>query len=203
MMIGILAFATPTANAEIYNCGTLGAFFAGWKAADSGEPHSYEGTRGDLIYQQGTQCHTDTSPNNLTASWTMILSQDRQGYAQSGYIYDNLPPYCWKNFAEQKIGSGYLSVRKYGSCIDPGTHHNTGQETMPVAPPQYWAIRSYIDSTVLMFSNWNQFATWTTPFVPEFLGETHYDQSDVPGGPSSKTEWGGNLAYHGGSRICR
>jgi len=102
---------------------------------------------------------------------------------------------CWRHFAQQQRDNRYYSATTVqGACVNPGEHHNTLQKTVPVAAPQYWAVQSIIDSTTFIQSTWSQFAAWPQPFVAEYVGETHFDESDVPGGPLNKTEWG--AAWH-------
>jgi hypothetical protein len=53
-----------------------------------------------------------------------------------------------------------------------------------------------IDGTELTQTNFNPYGTWYAgpngdQFSPEFLGETNYTQSDMPGLPSSKTAFSG------------
>lgn len=181
------------AAAAIYNCGGLGHFFAGYSASTSGEPHYYEGASANIIYRQAALCSTDSTPNNSSTGWTMIAAGDSNGWAQSGLInYPGLG--CWKHFAQQAApGFPLFTVIQY--CVTIGVSHVVWQRTKYNSVKGLWVVQSMIDNTVFLDSGyappsgWSPFAVWASPFVPQFLGETHHNASDVPGSASAKLDY--------------
>ena len=139
-----------------------------------------------MVYQTGNLCSGGSSSNNVSTAWTMIAAENALGWAQSGELfYPSISGGCWRHFAQQEQSKFQTPVTKLGSCVSAGQLHRAWQQTVSVGGSQVWAVRSNIDTTIFLQSNFNPFANWNLPFIPEFEGETHYDSgsgwSDVPG----------------------
>ncbi len=188
----ILAVSATDAHAAYADCDLpASAYFAGWESASSGEPYSYEGVSANpMTYQLGNICtNGDTTSNNVSAAWTMVNGADLQGWAQSGMLLE----YgwgCWREFAQQEQNvSLYAPVTITGPCVTGGETHHVWQQTVNASGS--WRMRSNIDTTVYIQSTYNQFSAWSSPFIVEFMGETHHDNSDVPGYVGTKTDLSG------------
>jgi hypothetical protein len=169
---------------EVYTCGSTNSsnYHVGkFQALGTG---SYEGAYAYIATRYGAVCDTDTSANNFQNPYAMIASGDGNGYAQSGYTrwYNS----CTYFFAEQsKNGSTFYD--KFGTtCVTTdGTTHKYTEEYFSSCS----CVKSMVDGTPYMTSNWNPFNNWSYPFSPQFEGEAIYRESDMPGNSASPTSF--------------
>lgn len=126
-----------------------------------------------------------TDPNSASAIWAMTAGQGDDQYAQSGYVrfYGQSTVYF---FAEYDKNSNTSFVYK-GFGTASGTH--TYDEL-------YNFNGGYIqmekDNVTLLTTNFDPAVSWTSPWSPQFLGETH-DPGDDIAGTSSNPVYFSNL----------
>lgn len=166
-----------TATAWTGQCDPPGNFQTGFASASwpGSQPHSYEGASALMTYRYGDICIGDPTNNNTVSDWTMVHSNDRQGWAQSGFLYVYGAP-CWRHFAEQMFGGQRTQV--FGSCVGGNELHRVWQQ---VVYNNGWKIRSNIDTTVFIESTVSPFTYWNVPFQVSFDAEAHHDASNIPG----------------------
>jgi hypothetical protein len=189
--------ATPSASAEIYQCGTRSNYFDGFYHNPATHSNTLEGASGYIVNQFGAVCDTDRSaPNpgnrtigsNFTTAWVMIAAYDGKGWAQTGFIRGyNSPQYEWAEFYNPVSGALYNRFPANPS-LPNGVKH---------AYRDLWSngcgcIVMSIDGAEVTQTNFNPYADWYAgpngdQFSPQFSGETTYTASDIPGVPSSKT----------------
>ncbi len=167
--------ANHLASAEVYTCDTpSGSYFDGSYTSTS----SVVGTAADIVNRQGAVCDTDTSQNNVSASWSMIAGNAGScQYAQAGFVrWYASPDY----FFAQDNDCGGMVDTTFGASPGYGqTHH-------------YWAqwdsscscIHENVGVTIFQSTPWNPYSVWNEPFSNQWLGETHHLASDMPGNPS-------------------
>jgi hypothetical protein len=187
-VMGLSIFG-PASQAAYYTCDPSGNFHAGYASAtDGSEPHLYEGASANILYRGSANCATDYSNWNFKSGWTMIASGNGLGWAQSGFIWRPGFP-CWKHWAQQWRGNGYPLVDKVDSCATLGALYHAWQQTVFVGGIQQWAVKSNVNSTTLIQSNFDQFLAWASPFSAQYYGETGHANSDVPGSPTGPMEF--------------
>jgi hypothetical protein len=179
-LFGLGLVIAPTAQAEVYTCGTASNYFDGYYQPVTS--YFFEGARADIVTRYGAVCDTNYTENNFTAEWSMIANPTGNGWAQSGYIR-------WYNggivyFAQQYDGA-YDLVTKFGSSAPTGQTHLYTQWW----DPSCICLHSDVDTSVYLVSSWNPFAVWSYPFSPQFFGEAAYLASDVAGNAASQTQF--------------
>jgi hypothetical protein len=190
-----LALAQPLvapsiAGASYYNCDTPAAeHFATWGSNlyPGSQPTQWEGVGAMMRVEFGNICQTDSNANvNTSSTWDMVVGHDFQGWAQSGIILR--PGYsCWPWWAEDVI-PGEQNVDWYnGGCAVQSTTHHVYQQLVTVNGS--YAIRSNVDGIVIHQTEFNPFTSWALPFQVQFAGETHHDNSDIPGYAAAPTDF--------------
>lgn len=175
------------ASAAIYQCGIYGSRWTGWTTADHSGPQPSSGIEGSSSYiytnYQSNLCSTDDDPDyNFSLSYNMVYDASRDNYAQAGTFWGYGLP-CVYSFVEQ-TQSNHQPFRELIACTNDGERHAyrnlmTGQ----------YNVTSSVDGINYMISSYNPFALWDSPFDIQFMGETKYLQSDVPGIESSKEQF--------------
>jgi hypothetical protein len=167
---------TPAA-AAIATCGTLGFYFDGPYTQTT----ATEGTSGVMVNRYGATCTTDTSVNNFVGSWTMFQGTadgtcSGMQYAQSGEyrIYGSL------SYLFAQYNDCGTPTTKIGSAITYGTSNQDWEQYLPSCSCESLNI----DVHQFLTTSFNPLTAWTYPFRNEWLGETHYTASDIPGNPS-------------------
>lgn len=174
---------------ETSTCGTRATNFVGT------DPATNNGT----VYAVTARINTeiphlcgapDTGSRNGSASavWTMLQgSGPGDGYAQSGYEKST------NNFGDGKSRSVtyYFAEAIRLHC---STCKDAFKETSAVSGTNEYhqsydfannVIDMEINSTVLLKTKWDPKNNWTSPWMPEWEGETHWTKDDVPGTASS------------------
>jgi hypothetical protein len=198
-----LASSAEPASADNYvDCAAANDHnFDGFYSTGSGT--LVEGAAARLITSFGNIC-TDSSGRfnppgtlnaigeNLTSGWVMIAGHNPSsggvGYIQSGFDreYGRNPIF----FSEDNL-TGAPSV--YRRRILPGGGPVFGDAHM------YWEqfttvaggtcaggqYRENVDVTIIQIANFCPFASWATPYLPEFSGEGLNLNDDIPGSPSA------------------
>ena len=175
MVAAVASLLLPplTAHAEVATCGSRSAsnYHAGY--VNPGDPY-VEGDYAIIATRYGAVCDSDTTGANFTNHYSMIASNNLAGWAQAGYLrwYGGSIVF----FAQQS--SGHTLNTKYGtSALTPGSTYFYYNK---------WAssclcMENIIERTLYLKSTWNPWTTWTTPFSPQFTGETAYLASDLAG----------------------
>lgn len=181
------AIVSPTpVVGSIAACDTLGHYFAGDSSLATQEPIPYEGVSASLTYRNSGLCTTDKTSDNDSTAWTMLSSSDGDGYAQSGVLHNWPTGPCIRHWAAQnEYGIAGQESDVIGVCASAGEVHQAWQ----LWDPSIGRIVSLIDATRFITSSWNPFTVWTTPFLAQVVGETHYGNSDVPGLSASPSDF--------------
>lgn len=177
----LLLVVPVAARAEVAACGSraAGNYHAGF--VNPGDPY-VEGDYAIIATRYGAVCDSDTTSANFTNHYAMIASNNLAGWAQAGYLrwYGSSTVF----FAQQS--SGHTLNTKYGTtALAAGSTYFYYNK---------WAssclcIENIIERTLYLKSTWNPWTTWTTPFSPQFTGETAYLSSDLAGTASAPASY--------------
>jgi len=118
----------------------------------------------------------------------MIASNGPEGWAQSGFtsFYHGTTLYFLRPYGQIcRVDSDCRS--DFGSSLVLGSRHTYTSLWYPGCT----CMISRVDGIEYSRSWFNVFAQWTRPFEPEFMGETGFQGSDVPGSPSLHTNYTG------------
>lgn len=172
-----------SAAAYVNTCGTPSNYHVGWVDTNNS---LVEGTYAVIATRYASTCLTDTTNNNFTNQYSMIVSGNYAGWAQVGYMR-------WYGSSTY-----YFSQLVSGHSIDT----KTGTSPLAMGSTHYyynkWVVtclcmEEIIDRTLWASSTWNPWTAWPTPFYPQYTGETRYLESDVSGtssAPASYTNLG-------------
>ncbi|TWP32065.1 hypothetical protein [Leekyejoonella antrihumi] len=184
--------AAPRAAAEA--CDARNNLQTGWASNfwNGTEPRSYEGVSAVILDRGGyVLCSTDTNGGwNFSTTWTMIVSNNLNGYAQSGTMYRFGYGTCVKRWAEQNSGSSWADYYISG-CSNVGESHKYWQS--PYYTGSAWTMRSNIDTTLIHQSTFDPFAVWTRPFYVQYSAETYHSESHIPGTSTAKQDFSSML----------
>lgn len=174
----LVVLAPGEALAQIPICGTNQQFLDGFASFDS--PNRVEGVRANLTARRGALCDTDQRPDfNFSTSWVLLVGGNgSSGYAQSGYFARYGQPLRY--FAEYDadgVGVGANFVRVFDAEVPLGSVHTPWVQYVSGS----YNLRLNYDTTILLITPFNPFVNWPQPFSPQFLGETRYQESDMPG----------------------
>jgi hypothetical protein len=183
-------------------CGNPWFFFDGFRA-DHGEVGSpVEGIAANIRIEYASLCYLNpANPNNDSSAWVMasesgdhaIQRQVVGGYAQDGFLLSsvaNYLPYFFFEFSRDgcPMSTCYTSGF-YGASKQPGEWHKYWvQWTRSCSGGLFACFALMIDSTRIAQSDFVPEDYWGDPtFSPwstDFMGETHYPGSDMPGRPT-------------------
>lgn len=171
-----LAIGEPVdVDAAEPTCGTRGNYHVYWQPPP-GQQGLTEGTYALLVNRFAFLCGSVTTSRNFTSAWTMIYSANGSGWAQSGH--DRSWGTSMRYFAQQFSGGS-------GQLVTTFTPYSTSSGETHAYWQQYDAscacIHSNVDTTRLLNTGFNPYATWQTPFIPQYSAETAFLASDVPG----------------------
>lgn len=167
-------------SAAAATCGTRSNYFDGF-THNNASGQRFEGSSTYLVVRASSLCSTDTNYiSNFSNSWSMIAGGSGCQWAQSGFETGYGQPI--KHFA-QIAGSCSNIVTVYGAAIHSGEKH--AYRSLYNATCR--CVKSTVDTTTFIVSNFDPYGTWTYPFQPQFEGETAYLASDMPGVPTSQT----------------
>jgi hypothetical protein len=194
--------ASDAATAAYYTCDSpTGTFGTGWSSQNQLQQNQFEGASANVVYRDGALCSSDATIANASLVWTMVAdgSPEPDGWAQSGRIYRKGLP-CWQHFAQQVRNKFLYPPHTWiePGCTTAGSVFHVWQQTIFVGGSLNWAIRSNINTKVLLDSSqetselggpWSHIASWTTPFNVSFAGETKHNNSDIPGYSATKSDF--------------
>lgn len=182
----------PATKAAAATCGTLQNLQEGYASNfwTGSQPETVEGAAVVLNNPGGfVLCSGNANGGqNFVTAWSMVVSNDLNGYAQSGEMY-RYGYTCVKNWAEQKQDVSHTFVDYYlGGCNNVGgASHKFWQQMVLISGSYY--VRSNMDSTIIHQSSWFPFAGWTTPLFVQFDAEAYYAQTQIPGIATSPQDW--------------
>jgi hypothetical protein len=169
-----IIWLSPSAGAA--SCGTAEVTFDG---TNVGSQNVYY-VQSNITTNVPTLCGAS---NSHSSAWTMIQgSAGSGGYAQSGYI--RLKGYSTAHM--------FAEYNEYNS----GSFHFKEGAAAPSGAPLYYEsydfsagdIQMVVDtSTLLLTTDFDPELVWTTPWVPEWEGETHHTGDNMPGTASART----------------
>ena len=191
--IALLAGSSSIGSAAISPCGTAGSKFAG--ASPTGIV-TY-GAKADISLQDPALCDAATGSPSTSSAWTMLVEDTPNYYlAQTGYIHagsnwtyagsdGNGNPvtyqgYHYSVFTEWTPTVGVGDVVQFFAAPPPSnTNYQTGYSFND------HRINMWQGTTQLTHTNYDPSGVWQTPWEPQFYGETHHCESDVPGTSSA------------------
>lgn len=175
--------APPAAVAAA--CGINSNYHVGY-SHNGASPIQLEGVSAYIRDRGGyTLCTTDSNGGtNFSNSWTMVVSANFSGWAQSGTMYRWGYGSCVKRWAEQASSASNWFDCYLGGCSTVGDVRRYKQELG--FWNGLWRVRSYMDSTLIRESNFDVISAWAEPYGVQFVAETTYTASNVAGNPSSK-----------------
>jgi hypothetical protein len=189
LLAGSSVLVVPAAPASALTCtgGLVGNFFNGFYQQGHSE-HPYEGASSYIVVRDGTNC--GSGHDDFVNAWVMIAGNETlnyDGWGQVGFEHTVGYPLRW--FAQNDNGSHITS-----------THiRNTKWSTFSVASQigvrhtfrTLWSyacacLRSTIDTTNWLDSPFNPFNSQEAnfgpqPWSPQFLEESNWNKSWVPG----------------------
>ncbi len=190
VLLGCLALTvvSPVSAHAAGACGgSQGSRFNGYY--QNGHPeYNWEGSSTYIVVRDGANCSGVTNIGNFTNAWVMIAGSNANDWAQVGFERTSGHTLRW--FSQFNDGRGNLATRysTFGVTNQIGVRH-----TFRVL----WNATDHhehatIDTTTWAVSSFDPFANWgPLPWSPQYLEETGYAQTDVPGTA------GGKVAYTG------
>lgn len=175
--------------ASAASCGSTGPYFAG----TPNTPQTNYYAQANITLKSTTLCGASDS---YSAAWTMITSNNLTGWTQSGYI--------WR----QGISGSYLfaQANKNASSTPSTVYYNSAPSNAV-----YYELYDFSSGNMdlvanginLITSSFDPGLAWSAPWVPEWVGEVHYQGDDVPGTSSSPTYFSnlGIKTSRGGSVV--
>ena len=187
------ALPSRPASAEQNTCTTRANRWAGWQNLyDPGNKAPRSGVRANISVYRGAVCNTDQSQNNFSTAWVFLRAPlgfpSPVGYVQGGY-------FRWYNsaiytFAEYRVG-GQSTFNRFlftGPAIGSQPDY-----LVYVASDSH--IYVYAGGSRLLRTPGDYIDTLESGFDigPDFplqwLSETTYAQSDIPGTPTQETRY--------------
>ena len=196
----VIAMATvpivTTANvASAAACGTPASNFDGTTIVNQMNYYA----QANIQVQPATLCG---NVNSMSSAWVMIASKNGNGgYTQAGYMFT--PGNGARLFAQySKNGSAYFGA--FGVAISGTALYYDSYD--------FSAGDMVMDSDgyPLLTTPWDPVAEWTTPWVPQWEGETAFPGDNVPGSASTpahftsmeiKTTRGGGVSNPSGLSV--
>jgi hypothetical protein len=169
-------------------CSGVGSnYFDGYY--QNGRPEwQFTGASSYIVVRDGVNCSGVSGVGNFTNSWVMIAGPGPRDWGQVGF--ERTAGYTLRWFSQFSY-SGGLTTRY-------STHTVTNQIGVRHVFQVAWyancrCLRANIDGTVGWFnSSFDPKRVWgAQPWSPQFLAETGYLQSDVPGRASTPTAYSG------------
>ena len=178
----LLCFAVFPANRvdAAISCQGRSTTYDGTSAVPNNPYGSYYGANANIISHVPLLCTTNASWSD-SAAWTMLAGGiPSQQYAQAGYgrMYGDSTAYY---FTEYRQDGNHSFVRKEYGAISGGQNQNYQVAYNTGGYIDLWAAGNH-DRT-----NFNPVGIWSTPFKPQWEGETHDPGDDVPGTASNPT----------------
>lgn len=166
-----------------------------WSDLKGPSPHYYEGASAHLTAQAVAFCPGDARWRyNFSYAWTMVANNNGQGWIQSGFGQWNAGFGCLVHWSEASLdGINYNDV--FGSCVSPGEVHQYWQQYtgQPCSPGDWGSGTShgniYSNVDTIAFMSICPWGVWTTPFSIQYMGETKYLESDMPGNDTHLTNF--------------
>lgn len=182
-------------DATAYSCQgeTYGSRWDGFGAfnAHDGTGNTFEGVQTYIENGDMSNCtSTDEEAYNFVTTWNMIAGNSLHSYAQAGFFRPQGDCIYWYAEYHNQIGSGDYT-RKVD--ISDGCRSGSGQTFQTRYDPSAGREIMIAGSTPLLRTDYNPYAYWNEPFVPEISGESKYAASDLPGSVSNPTELGDTI----------
>src|ERR1035437_846487 len=173
----VIVAASSPASAEVYQCDTQGSghHFDGTITHTS----SVIGTAANIVNRLGAVCDTDRSGGNTSWGWAMLAGNLalRRQYAQTGFVrFYGTPDYF---FSQDNRCTGVIDTVLGASPAYGQTHHYWTQWN-----PFCSCLNELVDVSIFQTTSFDPRLAWTQPFSNQWLGETHYLATDMPGNPS-------------------
>jgi len=194
-----LTLSAPPASAAGTCSGQPSNYFDGF--FQNGKPtYQYEGASSYIVVRDAANCTGDATVGNFTNSWVMIASNvtsaDYNGWGQVGFERTaNSPTRSLRWFSQ--FYDGYYTLETRYSTFSVNNQLGVRHAFRVLWNESCRCLRATIDNTLWAESSFNPFAypsesNWgPQPWSPQFLAETGYLQSDVPGRATTRTRWSG------------
>lgn len=184
--------ASPSAEAALPTCGSLGNFFDGFYHDNVNNAQRFEGASAYIVVRNASLCGTDNRESNFTTAWSMIEGAQTNSpceWAQSGFERNAADGVNLSYFAQ--ITRDCFRMQTLYSLPLPTSVAGTRHIFRSTVQPDSSYIASVVDSTTYLISDFNVFATWSYPYEPQFLGEASYVENDIPGNRNNPTQFTG------------
>ncbi|MFZ5920830.1 MAG: hypothetical protein ACOYY3_07245 [Chloroflexota bacterium] len=156
-------------------------------------PMTHWGIKAGINTKVPALCGASYSDSSV---WVMMAGGGNCEYAQSGYG------------RHQGQSTVYFFAQYSKNCSTPVTHKETsvasGTHTYRAAYNfSTGKISMYVDTTLLLTTNFDAGINWTPGWVPQWEGETHDPGDDVPGSQTSRVYFSNMkiIASHGGPWV--
>lgn len=189
---GVTSGPAAAARADCGGNGTPVFYFAGMTTQET--TVAIRGVSASFIDAGDYLCSSITDSTNDVSSWTLVGSNSNpsnEGWAQSGQHYRWGEP-CNRFFAQSVYNyPSTAPVTTEGPCVVTGATH--------LAWSQYdtgcACEKMLIDNALIAQTPWNPKITWASlQWQAQYMGETHYIGTDIPGTTSLHTHFW-NMQY--------
>jgi hypothetical protein len=175
--------------ASAATCGLLpGHYFDGY-LDNGGTGANYNAVYANIVPRFGNLCSGGQGGvNTFNTAWSMIKGTGSYSYAQTGFWRDTGPHQSTFQYAQYRVDAISPIVNMFGpsSISLNGVYHQYWSWFDPSGP----VLRLFVDGTNMLTMT-NPYLAWITPFRAQFLGETSYQESSIPGLSSTHTSYTG------------
>jgi hypothetical protein len=195
ILLAPIASPPTVANAAGTCRDPIDNYFDGFYQAD-GRTNAYEGVSSYIYVQQTYLCSGSTvEAFNFSNAWVMIAGDyagDNDAYGQVGFELTYGKPMRW--FSQFHDGYGRYTTRY--SSFSIANEYGNRHIFRVLWSGTCSCLRAIIDTTEWATSPFNPFRSAEAdfgpqPWSPQFLGETGFLQSNMPGSPSRHTRYAG------------
>lgn len=174
---------TPALPGAVGPCGPYGSWFTGYYHNRSSS-HQYEGASSYIINGGATVCTTISDQSNMALAWSMVASADAQGWAQSGFAGW---PGAGNHWFAQLSPDGHDTLQTWFSSGRIPVGQQDAYRALYNAACT--CVQASVNGAVVLASLWSPYGEWTRPFIPQFFGEIHRFESNMPGTTAQHTKF--------------
>jgi hypothetical protein len=173
LIVATLSFSMIQSARAATPCRGFGRNFSGI----DGIPMTHWGVKARINTMLPALCSGANNPNSSSSVWVMMTGGDTCQYAQSGYIRRKgvSTVFYFAEYSQDCLSFTYKETDVASSTHTYQVKYNfsTGK------------IHMYVDTTLLLTTNFDAGVNWTPGWNPEWEGETHDPGDDVSGTPSN------------------
>lgn len=183
MLASVSQLISPTTALAAGACGVQGSYQIGFASVPGyPQPYAYRGAMATITDAGGYRLCTGVGyPYNFAVAWVMLFSNDGNGYAQSGTVYNSAQsPDCVRIFSEQQLNqaTGFGSDVLYGGCVAPGSINTFWVQSLMLGGQL--RVRSNVGTVPIQTSYFSP-DLWHTPLQIAYNTEAAFPETNVPG----------------------